>query len=123
MIASLGGVKLNDTINFKRKILSYSRIPNQFKLSAGLVGKDLYFPDYTDDDAWKRTYETKYTGDIDLPKRRTDFLKDFSSWDKFRDYCYQEAEKGYETCNETQGFCMECARDSSWDWDKNRRGT
>ncbi|OAL09839.1 hypothetical protein A6V39_04645 [Candidatus Mycoplasma haematobovis] len=121
LIASFGGLKINDTIAYNKKMTRYSKIPSQFWLS-GLTstgGEGVwYLPDYKDDEIWKYWYENKDTND---QTKRNGFVKEHTNWEAFRDYCYAKADEGYQECSDSRGWCMECARDNSWDFEQKRK--
>ncbi|OAL09734.1 hypothetical protein A6V39_05425 [Candidatus Mycoplasma haematobovis] len=122
-VASFGGLKINDRVAWNKKIARYSKIPSGFWRSGLTKSSDegnWYLPNYLDDVAWKHWHEVKDSGEGEGEKRKN-FLKEYPNWESFRNYCYAKAESGYEECSDSKGWCMECARNDGWDWDKARK--
>ncbi|OAL09756.1 hypothetical protein A6V39_05325 [Candidatus Mycoplasma haematobovis] len=70
-------------------------------------------------------YKNKYAvgnSEDDRKRERENFLKDYPNWESFRNYCYDMAQKtNYSGCDTSNGWCMECVRNNSWSFEKQRK--
>lgn len=115
---SFGSWKINDNKDQNNKIINHKKAKKNFskyKLTSSPKGGEYYLPDYSDTEAWKQTYRTKHVGD-----GRKEFETTFQSWESFREYCYSKGQNDKEKCNDVAGWCIYCARNTGWKWDKER---
>lgn len=113
-IATLGGLKIHDTVDWNNKVNYFGGINEQFQKQAPAELKGYYLPKWEDNTIWKKQYDNlKHKGygknwEEKWPKQET-----------FRDYCYENARKdvqaSMQNCNSSYGWCEECVRASEWD--------
>ncbi|OAL09764.1 hypothetical protein A6V39_05365 [Candidatus Mycoplasma haematobovis] len=125
-VATFGGVEAKKAIDYNGKFVHYKKIAENFKKVdfAQSEGEEWYFPNFFDDEIWQYVYKNKYAvgnSEDDRRRERENFLKRYPNWESFRNYCYDMAQRtNYNGCDASNGWCIECARKSSWEFERNR---
>ncbi|OAL09753.1 hypothetical protein A6V39_05310 [Candidatus Mycoplasma haematobovis] len=111
-MASFCGLKLNNNIDFRKKIERYRKVKENLQKALTDQFENYYLPSWSNDALWKRIHDNlqyKWTSrnPYDL----------YPTPQSFRDWCYEKAEKdkNNDDCNGTWGWCGDCLRNRDWD--------
>lgn len=108
-LATLGGLKIQDSIEYQGQVRKYAGIKKKFADAMTEAMPGWYLPKWQNEKIWERQRNNYIKNGHDNKKLTETFPTAFS----FRDYCYGKAEKtNFDECNASNGWCMECGRDS-----------
>lgn len=105
------GVKIKDSVNYKAQVQKWAKVKAKFKEGVSATMEGWYLPTWQNDGIWKRQHERFLRDTTEKEK----FNKLFPTSTSFRDHCYRHAQNtGFDKCTGSEGWCMECGRDSTW---------
>lgn len=119
-LATIGGLKIQDTIDWNNKVSYFEKVSAKFasKSKEYFSGEDdWYLPKWENKIAWEKKYLTELIESNG--KENKHFKEKHPTSEKFRDFCFEQAQKENECNAGTGSWCSYCARKRTWDTQPN----